>query len=273
MLTWPKWGKTKGGAGLTKRRRFVMVALALTAGLGIVHRLPVESRYQAIALLGIASYALSGWALMLELRGAAGWIVNLILPTIYPVAVALFYFLLPQAWGTQMIVIGLFALSMYALLLSANIYAVASFRTIQLLRAARAVGFLLTIVSSAFLFHVIFSLHLSAGWVGTLVFSVTLLLLWQGAWSHVAVATVKREFYYGLVGAVLLAEMAVAISFWQIDVPMASVTLSMGMYVILGLFQHDLEERLFKRTVQEYLGFAVIVLLVVVATVAMRWMG
>jgi hypothetical protein len=189
----------------------------------------------------------------------------------YPVSVALFYFLLPQAAATRTIVVLLFAISMYALLLTVNIFAVASIRTIQLLRAARAVGFLLSILTSAFLFHVIFSLHLSGWVVGILVFAASLPVLWQGSWSYVVSSHIKREFYFALCGAIILAEMAVAMSFWLISVPLASVLLAMGMYVSLGLFQHDLEGRLFARTIQEYLGFAGIVFVVVLTTVIVRW--
>ncbi len=254
----------------TKRRKFLLVSGLLSLGLLVVQRLPVESRYGAIGFFALASYLLTAWSLLSDLRGA-GWIVNLILPTLYPVAVALFYFLLPQAPITRSIVVMVFAISMYGLLLTANIFAVASIRTIQLLRAARAVGFLLTILTSAFLFHVVFSLRVGAGIVGLLTFLVTLPLLWQGVWSHVVSTTYKSEFYYALVGAVILAEIAVALSFWLIDVPLSSVVLAMGMYVTLGLFQHDLEGRLFTRTIQEYLGFAGIVFAVVTLSVIYHW--
>lgn len=270
----PIWGKRKSASSkiifLNKRRKFLLVSILLSIGLLIVQRLPVESRYNAIALFALSASLLTTWSLLKELNGV-NWLVNLILPTFYPVSVALFYFLLPQAAITRTIVLILFAVSIYALLLTVNIFAVATTRTIQLLRAARAVGFVLSILTSAFLFHVIFSLRL-AGWVvGLLVFAVSLPILWQGVWSYVASSTVKKEFYYGLVGAVIMSEMAIALSFWLIEVPMASVVLSMGMYVLLGLFQHDLEGRLFVRTIQEYLGFAAIVFVVVTSAVVMRW--
>lgn len=255
----------------SKRRKFLSVSILLSLGLFMVSRLPIESRYSAIAFFALASYLLSAWSLFKDLHGV-NWLVNLILPTMYPVSVALFYFLLPQAAATRMIVVILFGISMYGLLLTANIFAVASIRTIQLLRAARAVGFLLSILTSAFLFHVIFSLRLPSWAVATSVFAVSLPILWQGVWSHVVSSTIKREFYYALVGAVVIAEMALALSFWLISVPMSSVLLAMGMYVTLGLFQHDLEGRLFVRTMQEYLGFASIVFVVVTIAVLYRWM-
>lgn len=264
----PIWDSKKRS---TKRRKFLLVSVLLSIGLLIVQRLPVESRYSAIAFFAVASYLLTAWSLFKDLQGV-NWIVNLILPTMYPVSVALFYFLLPQAAATRTIVVGLFGVSMYGLLLTSNIFAVASIRTIQLLRAARAVGFLLSILTSAFLFHVIFSLRVAWWMVGLLVFVVSLPLLWQGTWSYVVSNTIKREFYYAMAGSLVMAEMAVALSFWLISVPLASVVLAMGMYVSLGLFQHDLEGRLFNRTIQEYLGFAGIVFVVVTMAVLLRWM-
>ena len=269
----PIWDRKKAGKALilTKRRKFLLVSILLSFGLLIVQRLPVESRYSAIGFFALAAYLLTAWSLLKDLRGV-NWLVNLILPTLYPVSVALFYFLLPQAVVTRGIVVLLFGISMYALLLTVNIFAVASTRTIQLLRAARAVGFLLSILTRAFLFHVIFSLRLSGWLVGLLVFVSSLPILWQGVWSYVVSSTVKKEFYYALVGAVVIAQMAIALSFWLIEVPLASVVLAMGMYVILGLFQHDTEGRLFSRTIQEYLGFAGIVFIVVTLAVVYRWL-
>ena len=196
----------------TKRRKFLLVSVLLSVGLLVVQRLPVESRYSAIVFFALSAYLLTAWSLFKDLHGV-NWLVNLILLTMYPVSVALFYFLLPQAVVTRTIVVILFAVSMYALLLTANIFAVASIRTIQLLRAARAVGFLLSILTSAFLFHVIFSLRVGAVLVGTLVLLVSLPILWQGTWSYVVSNTIKREFYYALVGSIVIAQLAVAMSF------------------------------------------------------------
>jgi len=261
------WNNRRG----SKRKKFLFVSILLSFGLLIVQRLPVESRYSAIGFYAIAAYLLTAWSLLKDLHGL-NWLVNLILPTLYPISVALFYFLLPQAEITRGVVVVLFAISMYALLLTVNIFAVATARTIQLLRAARVVGFLLSILTSAFLFHVIFSLRISSWFVGLLVFLVALPILWQGVWSYVVSSSVKKEFYYGLTGAMIMSEMAVALSFWLIEVPLASVVLAMGMYVILGLFQHDMEKRLFNRTIQEYLWFALIVFIVVTGAVLTRWM-
>jgi hypothetical protein len=257
---------------LTKRRKFVVVAVILSTSLLAIQQLTVEQRYIAIACLSVLSYVLTAWAMFKELRGPA-WIVNMVLPTLYPTAVALFYFLLPQAAVTRFAVIVLFAVSMYALLLTANIFAVASIRTIQLLRAARAVGFLLAILTSALLYHVIFSLRLSVAYVAPLVSLVTYPLLLQSAWSYTLSERLKREFLYALIGALMIGQLAMAISFWLIDPPLASVMLSMVMYVVAGLFQHEMEGRMFAKTVQEFVGFAIIVFVVIATAVMTRWIG
>lgn len=259
-------------AFLTKRRKFILVSLVLSVGLLLIQRLTVEQRYVAIGLLAVMSYSFTAWALLAEMRGIIPW-VNMVLPVMYPTAVALFYFLLPQAAITRMIVGIFFAISMYGLLLTTNIYAVASIRTIQLLRAGRAVGFLLSILTSALLYHVIFSFRLGAGITTLAVMGVSYPLFLHGVWSYSLGERLRGEGWYALVGALVMAEIAWAITFWLIDIPLASVLLAMGMYVILGIFQHNVEGRLFARTLQEYLWFAGIVYMVVAGAVLMRWVS
>jgi len=257
---------------LSKRRRFVLVSLFLTAGLFLVQRISLESRIMAFGVYGLMSYLLCAWSIFKELRGIV-WVTNLILPTLYPVAVGLFYFLLPQSDITRIVVGALFAVSMYALLLTTNIFAVASIRTIQLLRAARAVGFLLTILTAAFLYHFIFSLRVGVLEIAGLVAVVSYALFLFGIWSYTLEEKLSgKELSYAFVGGVVMVEAAVAISFWLVDVALVSIFLSMILYVVLGLFQHELEERLFARTLQEYVGFGVLVFLIILVVVLSRWM-
>jgi len=256
---------------MSKRRRFVIVAVSLTAIMFVIQRLSVEMRYLAIGGLGLMSYLLSLWALRRDLVGVA-WLTDLILPTIYPVAVALFYFLLPQQPVTRLVVLGVFAITMYALMLTANIFAVASNRTIQLLRAARTVGFLLSVVTVALLFHVLFSLNL-AFWIvtgGAVVISFPIFI--EGLWGYTLSNKLGRgELLYSLIGTILVMEATLALSFWLVEPLMASVMLSMMVYVLLGLFQHEIDKRLFSKTIQEYVGFAIIVFVIVSLTVLVRW--
>ncbi len=259
--------------GLTKRKRFFMVSVLLTIGLFAVQQFPVDSRILVFGVYGLFSYLLCTWSLFRDLRGIA-WVTNLILPTFYPLAVGLFYFLLPQYDLTRIIVAGLFLVSMYALLLTSNIFAIASMRTIQLLRAARAVGFLLTVLTAAFLFHFIFSLRVGVPYILLLSVVITFPLFVFGIWSYVLGERMSgKEMSRAAIATIVVVELAVAISFWQIDVALISIFLSMIVYVVLGIFQHELEDRLFARTIQEYVGFGILVFGIISTMVMWRWIG
>jgi len=134
---------------MTKRMKLVIVAVALSLGLLGIQSIDIDARYQAIGLLAGVAYGLSAWALFNDLKGTE-WLTVLILPVLYPVAVALFYFLLPVRILSRVAILSIFGIGMYALLLTENIFSVAAIRTIQLLRAAHAVGFLLTLLVAFF---------------------------------------------------------------------------------------------------------------------------
>ncbi len=95
----------------------------------------------------------------------------------------------------------------------------------------------------------------------------------QGVWGYtLGIKLEKEELLYSGIGAVLMLEMTLAITFWQVEPLMASVMLSMMTYVLLGLFQQNIDKRLFRKTIQEYLWFGMIVYLVVAGVVISRWM-
>ena len=74
-------------------------------------------------------------------------LLSLILPFAFTVGVGLFWFLLPASIFTRIPVLFLYAFGIYSLALTMNIYTVSATRTIALLRAARGVGFVLTLVT------------------------------------------------------------------------------------------------------------------------------
>src|SRR4030042_3522557 len=125
---------------MSKRRKFVVVSLLLCLGLLGIQLIGVEYRYQAIALLGVASFVLSALALGEDLQGVE-WLTVLTLPTLYPISVGLFYFLLPERIVTRLLILVFFGVGIYALLLTENIFSVAAIRTIQLFKSVYAFRF------------------------------------------------------------------------------------------------------------------------------------
>lgn len=249
---------------MSKRKKLVLVAVLLTLGVLGVQSVEVASRYQAIGLLAGAAYALSVWAMLEDLKGIE-WLTTLILPVLYPVSVALFYFLLPERLLTRSLIVGLFGLGMYALLLTENIFNVASIRTIQLLRAAHAVGLLLTLLVAFFLWDTIFSFRLAGWWNGLLVGITAWPLALQALWSVDLEEKLTRPVVWGSVSVSWsLMVFSLMISFWPVTITVASLFLVTALYVGLGIGQQHLAGRLFKKTLSEYLWVGAVVWLTVI---------
>ncbi|TSC53999.1 MAG: Uncharacterized protein LiPW31_265 [Microgenomates group bacterium LiPW_31] len=256
---------------ISKRQKFVITAILLSAGLLIIQLAQISWRYQAIVILTAITYFLAAWSLAEGLNGIE-WFTVLILPSLFTAGIGLFYFLIPTAWGTRLPVIGLYGVGIYALLLTENIFSVAAIRTIQLLRAAQAVGFLLTIVTAFFLYDTILSFRLDPWFNFLLVGVVSLPLLLQGLWCVNLEEKIGRKiWFYSLALSLVLGEIALAFSFWPVTVAIGSLGLTTGLYTVLGLTQHKLSERLFKRTINEYFGVGIAVLIIIFLTT--HWGG
>lgn len=256
---------------MTKRQKFVSSSIVLAVGLLFVQYTEVAYRYLAIAGLMILTAVLTLWSLA-EALGKIRWVTTIILPTLFTGAVGLFYFLLPAVWYSKLPIAFLFALGMYALLLTENIFSVAAIRTIQLFRAASAVGFLLTLLTAFLLYDTIFSFRLSFWSNSLLVAAVSLPLFFHGLWSvNLEEMFTRRLLLYTLILSLILAEAALIISFYPLTIAMSSLFLTTGVYLLLGLSQASLAERLFRQTVYEYLGVGIIVLLIMLFTT--NWGG
>ena len=256
---------------LSKRRKFVFASILLSVGLLVTQLVDQEWRYAVIAAISILSGGLTIWALVQDLKGS-GWFLAPILPILYPAAVALFYFLLPEKVVTRAVILVLFGIGMYAIFLTENIFVVASLRTIQLARAAQAVGFLFTLLIAFFLFDSIFSFKWAAWWNAGLVVATSFPLLLHGVWSIDLYETLKKRLVLYASGLTLgMGQLALMISFWPVSIVVASLFLVTAMYVSLGLVQHQLGERLFQQTIREYVQVGAIVL--IVTFLAAHWGG
>lgn len=247
---------------MSKRAKLAITAGVLTMGLIGIQSIEIDSRYQAIGLLAGIAYGLSAWALFDDLKDIE-WLTVLILPVLYPVAVALFYFLLPERLLSRIVILSIFGVGMYALLLTENIFSVAAIRTIQLLRAAHAVGFLITLVVAFFLWDTLFSFRLAPWWNGIAVLFTAEILTLPSLWSINLEPKISKEILTNSLGlSWALAILALMISFWPVTITIASLFLVSGLYVGLGLIEHRLSGKLFKKTIEEYLWVSGLVMVI-----------
>ncbi|MEJ2441669.1 MAG: hypothetical protein P8Y06_01980, partial [Patescibacteria group bacterium] len=154
---------------MTKRRRFLVTSIILSLGFIAIQlistfkvNLFVENRFRLLTIggLGLLTLILFSWSLKEGLRKNLT-ILSLVLPTFFTIGVGLFWFLLPANIFARLPAVIFYGLGIYALCLTTNIYTVAAIRTIALLRAARGVGFVLTLVTSFLIFDTILSLKAS----------------------------------------------------------------------------------------------------------------
>lgn len=257
---------------MSKRKRFVITSLVLAAGLLVIANLvDLTTRYLGIGILSLLTVGLTIWSLKEGLENIE-WLTIPILPFLYTLGVALFYFLLPANFLTLATVAFGFAFGMYVLLLTENIFSVAAIRTIALLRAASSVAFLLSLATCFLLFDVIFSFRLPGLANGGLVFVVSLAVFVQSLWSvELEKELDQKTRFYSLVLALTLGQFTFAISFWPVSVALASLFLTAVTYVLLGLAQAEFAGRLFKKTVREYLAVGIGVFVTLLLTT--RWGG
>lgn len=246
---------------MSKRARFIITSIILSLGFLGIQFLPSQYKFLSIGGLGIITAILFVWALK-EGLGFNTTLLTLILPFFFTIGVGLFWFLLPVNLLARIPVFIAYGFGIYALCLTANIYTVAAIRTIALLRAARGVGFVLTLVTLFLVFDTILSFRWPIYLNSVLVFLSSFPLFLQGFWTITLEKNITRRlFMTTLVASFVMGEVALSLYFWPVTIVVGSLFLTVFSYVLLGLGQAELEGRLFAQTIREYLMVAIAVFL------------
>ncbi|MBI4040043.1 hypothetical protein HY389_01670 [Candidatus Daviesbacteria bacterium] len=256
---------------LSKREKIIIASVVLSLGLvSSTQYVPFYLTQRYIIGLAAASFVLSLWALWEGITKTKALIL-LILPTLFTLALASFYFLLPVRWLTRIPVAVVFGLAFYSLLLSQNVFNVASIRTIPLYRAASTVTFLFTLITAYLLFNVVFSFEMIFFQNGVVVALLSFPLILQVLWSIEMESISVLVLVYSAALSLVMGEVAVAISLWPISPTVASMVLATTLYMTTGITTHALKDRLSRTIVWEYVGVGGVVMLV--ALLSTSWVG
>ncbi|HJX59516.1 hypothetical protein A2V61_00865 [Candidatus Woesebacteria bacterium RBG_19FT_COMBO_47_8] len=254
---------------MSKRKRFVISSLALSLGFVGIQFLDNPYRFLAIGIFGLATIAAFIWSLY-EGLGRNATLLTLVLPTMFTLGVGIFWFLLPTSVFARLPVVIFYGIGIYVLSLTMNIFTVATIRTIALLRAARGVGFVLTLVTFFLVFDAILSLKAGLGFTALGVGAVSFPLFVQGLWSASLEPKLEKEILtVGLIFSLVVGEIAAGLYFWPVTVVVGSLFYTVSVYMLLGLGQAKIEGRLFAQTVKEYLVVGILVF--VGMFIATRW--
>lgn len=264
--------KSEAGAFFLGKRTKIAVCASLVAIFALVN---LSFGGVAFLYLFLVSLAITAafilWVLSEDLSGIK-FLTIPALPVFYQGA----YLLLAKS--LDLAVTGIFTaglalgISFYILLLTQNIYNIAAARSIGLVRAAAVSGTLFTVISAFLAYGVVWLYNWPFWLLAPAVFLISFVLFVLAIWSqHLEEKIDTKTAIFSLILALVVAQLALALSFWPILPLIAALVLSIAFYVVLGLTQFELQERLTSRVVYEYLTIAAVVLVLILVTT--RWGG
>src|SRR3990167_593399 len=256
---------------MSKRKKFLITSALLASGFVGINFLDNEVRFWAIGGLTILTIVLFYWSLA-EGLALDATLLTLVLPALFTLGVGIFWFLLPATIFARIPVVALYGLGIYALGLTLNIYTVSAIRTIALSRAAKGVGFVLTLFTAFLLFDALFSLKTQIWIFAPAIVTTSFPLFLQGFWSTRLTKEIEKKLlFYSLISGLLIGEIGLMLYFWPVTIVVGSLFLTIGVYILLGLGQASLEGRLFTQTVRDYLTVWLLVFLSML--IVTRWAG
>lgn len=248
----------------SKREKFVAAVFILSAGFFFSEILTGT----AFVIGGIVIAVLTALFLYVSLKDdirGTFYYPLFILPFLYALSFELFYSLVPARTLTRLLLTIVFAFGLYSLYLTQNIFAVSGIRTINLLRSARIVSFVITIFTMFSLLNVLFSLKLPIFIAPILVGVIVFLLAFESLWSYALTReSIGEVLIAATVCAVTIGELAIVVAIWPVNAVIYAIFLTGIFYTYSGLSHAWMEKRLFKGILWEYVwvGFLSILILI-----------
>ncbi len=246
---------------LSKRQKFILSVVVLSLGLFITEHFFGKSAIYIVFGISILTDLLLYLSIRKDLEDNFNPQV-FILPFFFSLAFGLFYLLIPARLITRFAMTVIYAIGLYSLFLSENIFTVSSIRTIALLSSARTVAFVLTLLSYFFLANVIFTFHINVFVTLLLIFLVTFPLVMNSIWIYTLEKDIRKDILWTFSLALCLFEVAILLWFWPSSPTVIALFLTGIFYSIVGLTQAWFEKRLFKSVIIEYVWVAFVVFVV-----------
>jgi hypothetical protein len=201
-------------------------------------------------------------------------LMSVLLPVSFFAGFGMFGAFLPYNVVLAVVMSLIFGVVLYTLFLVENVFLVAiGYKTVPLYRAAYTVSLIVLLISAFFMFDTLFSYRLGFIANGVGVFLISLLLFLYQFWA-VAIelpddGANKNLRAFVIVPAILMTEIAVALSFWPTGIFKGSVYLVSVIYIFASLIQAEIRDRLFRRTLIMYgwVGVSIILAMLVIT----RW--
>ncbi|HEX8964982.1 MAG TPA: hypothetical protein VF820_00950 [Patescibacteria group bacterium] len=256
--------KKKQKFSLGKRHKFAIGIGILSIGLFFAEYALNAYGVVIAFFLAVLSDVVLFWAVQQDLEDNFASQI-FILPFLYSLSFGLFAFLTPARLITKIILTTLYAVGLYSVFLSENIFTVASIRTIALLNSARIVSLVISLITYFFLASTTFSFRISVIPTMIILFVFTLLLSMHAVWTYTLEREFKKDLLWVSILSVCIFELALVLWFWPTSPTVGALFLTSVWYVLVGLSHVWLDKRLFRSVLWEYIWVAVIAFLVLVA--------
>jgi hypothetical protein len=253
----------KGISLLSKRQKFVISVGILSVGLFLSEYFFSGYVVAAALFLGFLTDILLFWALYEDMEGNFS-LLPFILPFLCSLSFGLFYFLAPSRLLTRVVLTSLYAVGLYSVYLSENIFVVASIRTIALLSSARIVTFVISLISFFFLSNTIFSFRLAALPTVGLFALFTLLFSLQAVWTYTLETSLRKDILWSGVVTLVLSEIVAVLWFWPTLPTVFAIFMTAMYYIFIGLIHVWLDKRLFKNVLWEYMWVAIVAVFILI---------
>lgn len=247
--------EVKGDFFVSKRQKFILSVLVLSVGLFSTEFL--FNGYGVIVSFFLALCSdLFFFFSMRQKSVEAPSLQAYILPFLYSLSFGLFYFLAPSRLLTRITITSLYAIGLYSLFLTENIFTVASIRTIALLNSARIVSFIIMLVSYFFFCNIIFSFRISIVPTAIILYFVTFFFVLHSIWTYTLEKSLRHDFIWVGILSLCLFELGVVLWFWPTSPTVVAIFLTGVLYILVGLSHVWLDRRLFKGVLWEYVWVA-----------------
>lgn len=235
-----------------KRQRLIIGVFLMTLSILVSTFYDFQALVIFIPVIFITVYIFTFLAI-LEGISRHEMIALFIHPIYFSLAFYLFYFFLPQRWLTRAPFIIIYAVSMYAILLSQNIFNIGVNKSLQLFRAAFSVNYLFLTITSFISYSLIISLRLSFIWNFFIVLLATFPLAVQMLWSIEPKEKISRGILvHSVFISLLIGEIAAVLSFMPVNQSIFALVMTAIFYSLAGLFQVYFQQVLFKERVREF---------------------
>jgi hypothetical protein len=223
----------RSGFAFSKRQKFVISVVLLSLGLFSSEYLFSGYGVLFAGILAIVTDLFIIISLGDDLTGSFS-VYPLVLPFLWSLSFGFFYFLAPARLLTRIILTTVYAVGMYSVLLSENIFVVGSIRTIALLSSARIVTFVISLVAYFFITNTIFSFRLSIAPTLFLFAIFTFLFLLSSIWTYTLGKDVREDLLWNIILTICLTEFAGILWFWPTPATVFAIFMTAVFYIFIG---------------------------------------